>query len=153
MAGDEVGVIQEGDEKVCSPLQTSFLTLKEAEWMEIENQVPARIIPHMTVTPQQAENVPPRSREWTWPRCHLESVHGMMDQEPLTIEKWKSREGLQRRGGKDAENQGLHRECQNLEDPALWMENTTMDIVEKNPLEAAVLPEGEVAVAGEEELT
>lgn len=157
MVGDEAGVLREGDEKVCSPLQMSFLTLKEAEWMEIENQALARIIPLMTVTLQQVENVPPHSREWTWPHCHLESVLGMMDQEPLTIEKWKSREGLQRREGKGVESQGLHRECQSLEDPALWMASTTMDIVEKNPLEdlqeAVILPEGEVGVAGEEEVT
>lgn len=54
-------------------------------------------------------------------------------------------------------SQDLHRECQNLGDPALWMENTMMDIIEKNPLEdlqeAITLPEGGVGVIGEEEVT
>lgn len=119
VVGDEDGVLQEEDEKVCFPLQMNSLTLKEAEWMEIENQVPARITPLMMVTLQQIENALPHSREWTWPRCHLENVLGMMDLEPLIVEIWTFKVGLQRREEKDVENQVLLRGCQNLQDPAL----------------------------------
>ncbi|KAL7990733.1 hypothetical protein Chor_014163 [Crotalus horridus] len=56
----------------------------------------------------------------------------------------------------DVENRDFHRECQNLEDPVLWMENTMMDIIEKNLedlQETILLEEEEVGVTGEEEVT
>lgn len=56
----------------------------------------------------------------------------------------------------DVGSQECHRECQNLEGPALWMASTMMDTIEKNPLEAlqeaVILPEGGVGVTGEEEV-
>uniref|UniRef100_A0ACB8FAF2 Uncharacterized protein n=1 Tax=Sphaerodactylus townsendi TaxID=933632 RepID=A0ACB8FAF2_9SAUR len=120
VSGHEVEVLQEEVEKVCFPLQMSFHTLKEVEWMEIETQALARITLLTMVTLLQVENVLPQFRGWTWPHCPLASVLGMMDREPLSTETWTiSKEDLQRREERGAENQDLRRECQNRGDPAL----------------------------------
>ncbi|KAG8135800.1 hypothetical protein E2320_008789 [Naja naja] len=152
---EEVGVTQEEDEKVFFPLQMNFLILK-AEWMEIENQVPVKIILLTMDILLQIENVPPPCKEWIWPHYHLANDLGMMDQEPLITEKWKCKLDIQRREERDEENQAFHRGCQSLEDPVLWMESIMMDIIEKNLedlQETILLEEEEVGVTGEEEVT
>uniref|UniRef100_A0A8C4IW04 Uncharacterized protein n=1 Tax=Dromaius novaehollandiae TaxID=8790 RepID=A0A8C4IW04_DRONO len=120
--------------------------------METENQVKnlvrfvlVQITLLMMDTLQLTENVLLRSRAWTWPRYHHANGPGMMDQGPLTTEKWMLQVDLQRREGKDEEVQDLHRECQNLGGMKLSVEALQ---------EAITLPEEEgVGAIGEEEVT
>uniref|UniRef100_A0A8B9FM89 Uncharacterized protein n=1 Tax=Amazona collaria TaxID=241587 RepID=A0A8B9FM89_9PSIT len=88
----------------------NFHALKEGgnqnPGMETENQVKTgevlvRITLLMTGILQLTENVLLHSRAWTWPHCHHVNVPGMMDQGPLTTEKWMLQVGLQKRGAKE----------------------------------------------------
>uniref|UniRef100_A0A8B9PVJ0 Uncharacterized protein n=1 Tax=Apteryx owenii TaxID=8824 RepID=A0A8B9PVJ0_APTOW len=130
----------------------NFHALKEGgnqnPGMETENQVKnlVRLITLlMTDTLQLTENVLLRSRAWTWPHYHHANGPGMMDQGPLTTEKWMLQVDLQRREGKDEEVRDLHRECQNLGGMKLLVE----------ALQEAITPleEEGVGVIGEEEVT
>lgn len=116
--GGEVVVLLEEAGRVYFLLQMNFHALKEGgnqnPGMETEKQVLVQITLLMTGILQLTENVLLRSRAWTWPHCHHVNVPGMMDQAPLTTEKWMLQVDLQRRGAKDEEIQDLHREHQNL---------------------------------------
>ncbi|XP_015680100.1 LIM domain-containing protein 1-like [Protobothrops mucrosquamatus] len=114
VVGEEVGVLQEEDEKVYFPLQMNFLILK-AEWMEIENQVPAKTILLTMDILLQIENVLPHCKEWIWPHYHPANVLGMMDREPLTTEKWKCKLGIQRKEEKESRSNTFNYEVLSAE--------------------------------------
>ncbi|KAM9664054.1 pre-mRNA 3' end processing protein WDR33 isoform 3-T3 [Trichechus inunguis] len=172
ISGVEVGVHHEEEGRAYFQLLMSSLALKEdgnqTPGMEIESQaqvmnisvmLPALIIPLTMVIPQPAENGPLLSKAWTWHHCHPESAPGMTGRGPLSTEKWKPLEGLQKIEVAKAEGaQDLPRECQNPGVPAPWMVIIMTTTTEMNLLGAlrAVVPllEGAgVAVTGVEGVT